>query len=150
MSTLRTCLTAASAALILTTATAQADALKARQGQMQLYAHNLGILGSMAKGAVDYDAAAASAAASNLATLAKLDQSTLWPQGTAVGDVEGSRALPELWSTYPAVLDASAALVTAADAMDAAAGQGLEQLQAAMGPLGGACGGCHKLYRQAD
>ena len=41
-------------------------AIKARKAQMQLYAWNLGQLGAMAKGAVPYDAAAASAAADNL------------------------------------------------------------------------------------
>ena len=40
---------------------------------MQLYAFNISHLGAMAKGEVDYDAAAASAAANNLAALAALN-----------------------------------------------------------------------------
>ncbi len=38
-------------------------------------------------------------------------------------------------------------LVTAATAMEAAAGTDLASLQAAMGAVGGACGACHKAYR---
>ncbi|MEE4346330.1 MAG: cytochrome c, partial [Paracoccaceae bacterium] len=38
-------------------------------------------------------------------------------------------------------------LVTAAKAMEGAAGTDLASLQAAMGPVGEACGACHKAYR---
>ena len=38
-----------------------AGAIKARQAHMQLYAFNLGTLGGMAQGKIDYDADAASA-----------------------------------------------------------------------------------------
>lgn len=122
-------------------------AIKARQGQMQLYQHNLGILGAMAKGDVAYDAAAASAAANNLKALANLDAMTLWPQGSDMESVEGTRAKAELWTTFPAVLENSQAMTTAANAMADAAGTDLAALQAAMGAVGSACGACHKAYR---
>ena len=48
-------------------------AIGARKAQMQLYAFNISHLGAMAQGEVDYDAAAASAAANNLAALAALN-----------------------------------------------------------------------------
>jgi cytochrome c556 len=126
---------------------ALADATKARQAQMQLYAFNLGLLGSMAKGEVPYDATAASAAAGNLASLAQLDQSRLWPEGSDEMGVEGSKVMAELWQNMPDVMSKGADLVTAATAMEVAAGTDLASLQAAMGPLGGACGACHKAYR---
>ena len=126
---------------------ALADATKARQAQMQLYAFNLGLLGGMAKGEVPYDATAASAAAGNLASLAPLDQSRLWPEGSDEMGVEGSKVMAELWQNMPDVMSKGADLVTAATAMEVAAGTDLASLQAAMGPLGGACGACHKAYR---
>ncbi|UZD91974.1 c-type cytochrome [Cognatishimia activa] len=122
-------------------------AIKARQGQMQLYAHNLGILGAMAKGEVAYDAAAASAAANNLKAVANLDAMTLWPQGSDMDSVEGTRAKAEIWTTFPAVVENATAMATAANAMADAAGKDLASLQAAMGPVGGACGSCHKAFR---
>ena len=126
-------------------------AITARQSQMQLYSFNLGLLGSMAKGAIEYDAAAASAAAGNLAALSKMDQSRMWPKGSdnaALGDA--TAALPAIWAADSDIGTKGMALATAADAMNAAAGQGLEALQGAMGGLGGSCGGCHKAYRQSN
>ena len=51
---------------------------------------------------------------------------------------------------YAAVERYDFALSEAAAAMETAAGQGLESLQGAMGPLGGACGACHEDYRMRD
>ncbi|MDX5401691.1 MAG: cytochrome c [Rhodobacterales bacterium] len=126
---------------------ALADATKARQAQMQLYAFNLGLLGGMAKGEVPYDATAAAAAAGNLSALAQMDQSRLWPEGSDEMGVDGSKALPALWENLPDVMSKGSDLVTAAAAMETAAGTDLASLQAAMGALGGACGACHKAYR---
>ena len=82
---------------------AQHPAVKARHAIMNLYANNIGQLGAMAKGAVDYDAKAASKAANNLVLLVQLDQSTLWPQGTDNVAMAGTRALPALWQNFPDV-----------------------------------------------
>ncbi len=125
-------------------------AVKARHAHMQLYAFNLGALGAMAKGEMDYDAATATAAANNLATLAKLDQSRYWAPGTSADEVEGSRALPAIWEKSEDVGQKAADLVAATEAMAAAAGDGVEAIQANMRDLGGACSACHKAYRQSD
>ncbi len=122
-------------------------AMGARQAQMKLYSFNLGILGGMAQGKAEYDAAAASAAASNLAALSTMDQSAMWPQGSDSASLEGSRALPAMWENFPDVIEKGTALATAAAAMNENAGNGLEALQASMGALGGTCGACHKVYR---
>lgn len=122
-------------------------AVKARQGQMQLYAHNLGVLGGMAKGDVAYDAAAAQAAADNLVAVSGLNAMTMWPQGSDSTSMEGTRAKAEIWSNFPDVGAKAGALAEASVAMAAAAGTDLASLQAAMGALGGACGACHKAYR---
>lgn len=124
-------------------------AIKARQAQMQLYAFNLGTLGGMAKGEIDYDAATAAAAANNLAALAQLDQSSYWLPGSDSDSVEGSRALPAIWEDGAKVGEVAGAFVEAALAMQEVAGTDLAALQGAMGPLGQSCGGCHKPFRQA-
>ncbi len=123
-------------------------AVKARQGDMQMRAFNLGILGAMAKGKVEYDAKAASAAAHNLKVLSTLNASAMWPQGSdasAYGD--GTTASPELWKNFPKVIEATKAFSAAADVMVTAAGKDLPSLQAAMGVVGKSCGGCHKPFR---
>lgn len=125
-------------------------AVKARKALMQLYAYNLGQLGAMAKEEAPYDAEAAGNAAANLAALSMLDQSTMWPAGTDSDSMEGSRALPDIWNNIDDVIMKSVALNEAAVAMEAAAGTDLASLQGAIGPVGQACGACHKAYRQPN
>lgn len=122
-------------------------AVTARQAHMQLYQFNLGLLGGMAQGAIDYDADAATAAAANLAALASLEQGRYWIEGSAAGEVEGSRASPDLWANMDDLMTRTAAMETAALAMADAAGTGIDALRGAMGDLGGACSACHQSYR---
>lgn len=125
-------------------------AVKARQSQMQLYAFNLGLLGGMAKGAIEYNAEAAAGAASNLAGLSRMDQSRMWPKGSdngALGDA--TAALPAIWQDGSTIGDKGKALAEAAGALQLVAADGLVPLQGAMGAVGGACGACHKAYRQS-
>ena len=127
-----------------------AAAIKARQSLMTLYAFNLGVLGAMAKGDVDYSADAASAAASNLAALTSMNMAAAWPAGSDSFSVEGTRAKPDIWENFPDVASHAGALAAAAAAAAETAGNSLEALQAAMGPLGGACGACHRAYREPE
>ncbi|WP_300514317.1 cytochrome c [Aliiroseovarius sp.] len=148
-------LSAVSLAATLVAGTAFADdsrhaAVKARTAIMGLYANNLGQLGAMAKGEADYNAEAATKAANNLALLVQLDQSTLWPQGSDNGAMDGTRALPDLWQNFPDVMAKGEALGKAVTTMQGAAGTDLASLQAAMGGLGGACSACHKAYRAPE
>jgi cytochrome c556 len=142
------------AVLVVATGTFAQDAgpfamqIKARQGIMNYRAVNIGTLAGMAKGEVPYDAAAAKVAADALLTSAKIDMSMLWPEGSDNAAHAGTNALPAGWSDYKGVVAAEAALLTATEAM--AAATDLAGLQGAMGPLGGACGGCHKTYRAAN
>lgn len=121
-------------------------AVKARKSQMQLYAFNLGILGNMAKGSVDFDAAAAQRAADNMVALSSMDTTDLWPAGSSADDVDGTRALAVMWDNIPDVMEKVGALSAAATAMSENAGT-LEGVQANMGALGQACGACHQAYR---
>jgi cytochrome c556 len=122
--------------------------IKARQSHMQLFSFNLGILGAMAKGEVEYDAEKASAVAKNLATLASLDQSTYWTPGTDSDAVEGTRALPAIWENIPDLIKINTAFAEAATALSETAGDGVEALQAGVGAVGKGCGDCHKPYRK--
>lgn len=127
-----------------------AAAIKARQSQMQLYAFNLGQLGAMAKGEVEYNSEVATAAAANLATMTRLNAMAMWPAGSDNAQAANTRALPDLWQNFADVASKAEALSAAADTMASAAGTDLMSLQAAMGPLGGACGACHKAYRAEE
>lgn len=127
---------------------ALAGAIKARQAHMSLYNFNLAILGNMAQDKTPYDAEAATAAATNLAALAALSQAGYWPQGSDSASVEGTRALPAIWETYPAIVEKATALSDAAAALAVVAGNDLDSLKATIGPVGAACGSCHKSFRQ--
>jgi cytochrome c556 len=127
-----------------------AAAVEARHNHMKSYAGALGALGKMAKGEVAYDATAATEAATRLVDLSSIDQSGFWLPGTEAGAIDDSEALPALFDNLEDYAARTAALNAAAVAMQTAAATDLAALQAAMGPLGGACGGCHEVYRKPD
>lgn len=129
--------------------TPEGVAASARQAHMQLYAFNLGVLGNMAKGSVDFDAEASQAAADNLASLSSMHQMAYWMPGTSSTDMEDSRALPAIWESGSDVGEKAKGLTEAAAAMQAGAGT-LDGVRANIGAVGGACGACHKAYRAPD
>ncbi|ASJ72665.1 c-type cytochrome [Granulosicoccus antarcticus] len=125
------------------------DAIKARQGLMQLYSQNLGILSNMAKEKAPYDAEIAAEAANNLTALATLGQSQLWPQGSD-SETEGNaqnRAAVEIWETYPAIAEKGEKFDEAVAMLMPAAGESLDALQGVVGDVGGSCKGCHDDFR---
>ena len=122
--------------------------IKARQAQMTLYSFNLGILGAMAKGEVEYNAELASASAANVLAASKLNLGAAWPQGSDnVSIAEGTRALPAAWEKWPDIANKGKDLTAAAEKLAAVAGNDLESLRGAIGPVGESCGACHKPYR---
>lgn len=122
-------------------------AVAARQGQFKLFAHNFGVLGGMAQGRMEYDAAMAQTAADNLFHLTRVDQGRLWPEGTDNFSTDGTRAKPEIWENLDDFVAKFVALQGAAEALQAVAGSGLEEMRAAVGPMGGTCQACHQSYR---
>jgi len=146
--------TAATATALLATAAFAAGhggnpAVTARQAHMQVYAHNIGILGAMARGNSDYDATAAVAAAENLTGLAALDQTSYWAPGTDSDALpDESRALPVLFENLDDVDAKREALEVAAVALAAVADDGLDAVRAGLGPVGAACGACHEAYQK--
>ncbi len=129
---------------------AEDKAIKARQAVMQLYSFNLGKLGAMVKGDMEYDAAQAKLAADNLVKAASIGQDAMWPKGTAMEDdgMEGKTwAKKAAWDTYPAVVKKHEALQAAAAKMADAAGNGVDAIKGAIGGVGGSCKGCHEDFR---
>lgn len=124
-------------------------AVSARKAHMNLYSFNLGTLGAMAKGEVEYDAAKAAGAANNIAALAALDQSGYWLPGTSTDELgDQTRALPAIWQEGSKAGEIGASFAEAAVALAAVAGDGKDAMAAAMGAVGTGCSDCHKGYRQ--
>ena len=141
---------AAGVAVAQATPEEMAAAVEARHAHMKSYGAALRVLGQMAKGDVAYDAAAATEAATRLVELSSIDQSGFWLPGTEAGAINDSEALPALFDNLDDYKARTATLNAAAVAMQTAAATDLAALQAAMGPLGGACGSCHEVYRKPD
>ena len=140
-------LAASAVALILPSLALANEAVGARKAQFALYAYNLGILGPMAQGRVAYDADAAQTAADTLFHLTRIDQAPMWPEGTDNASIEGTRALPAIWADLEGFTARYSALQDAAAQLQSVAGTDLASLQAALGPLGGACAACHQQFR---
>ena len=132
-------------------ASAQQDhsgAVKARQAHMQLNGFFMGQLAAIAKGQVPYDAAQATGVVNSLLALNTMDTGAMWPPGSDNQALPGkTRALPEIWTTFPAVMEKANALTAALEAMVVAAGTDLASLQGAFGAVGAGCGGCHRPFR---
>ena len=124
--------------------------LKARQGQFRIMALNLGILGGMAQGKTEYDAEAAQAAADTLVAVSMIQQGPHWPEGSDAMSIDGTRAEPSIWDDNDDFLAKWADFGTAAEAMQAAAGNGQEALGPAMGQIGGTCKACHDAHRAPE
>ena len=148
-------LIAAASAVIATGAIAEeedpfADAVEMRHGLMLQMATDLGKVGAMAKEEVPYDQAVASKAAANIAAIASVLSMDQFPAGSEYQKATDSFALPAIWTAQDDFLQKIADLNTAAAAFQTAAGTDLDGLKAGMGTLGGACGACHKAYRQPE
>ena len=132
-------------------ASAQEDhsaAVKARQAHMQLNGFFMGQLAAIAKGQVPYDAAQATGVVNSMLALNTMDVGAMWPPGSDNQALPGkTRALPEIWTTFPAVVEKGDALTKALEAMVVAAGTDLASLQGAFGAVGAGCGGCHRSFR---
>ncbi|MGJ8587043.1 MAG: c-type cytochrome [Yoonia sp.] len=124
----------------------QQRAMDARQSHMELYSFNLGPIGGMVQDKIPYDATTAATAAANLAALASIDQTAYWVEGTDAS-IEGSRAKAEIWTDAAGYTAEKEKLAAATAALAAVAGDGLDAMKAAFGPVGQSCGSCHEAYR---
>lgn len=124
--------------------------VKMRQGQMQMISANMAILGDMAKGTIAYDPQAASRAASDLAALGSLDPTVIWAEGSDNSAMDGTRALPAIWSDWSGFAADWQDFSTAASAAPDTAADGQQALGPILGSLGGTCKACHETYRASN
>lgn len=121
--------------------------VKARQGQFQIMAMNLGILGGMAQGKIEYNAEDAQAAADTLVAVSNIQQGPMWPEGSDNIELDMTRANPSIWDNAADFASKWAAFGEGAMVMQAAASNGQEALGPAMGAIGGTCKACHDNHR---
>ncbi|WP_050522376.1 c-type cytochrome [Pseudorhodobacter wandonensis] len=127
-----------------------ADTVEIRHGLMLQMAADLGKLGAIAKGQTPYDAATATKSAANLAAIASVISMDQFPAGSEVDAAPDSFALPAIWTNPDDFAAKITGLNDAASFMVAAAGKDASSIKGVMANLGGACGSCHKAYRQPE
>ncbi|MGI9400282.1 MAG: c-type cytochrome [Rhizobiaceae bacterium] len=120
-----------------------AEMVEKRQGLMKTMGKSFGPIIPVIKGeSQDLEAAGAAAMAMNQAIVDSLE---LYIEGTAAGEVPGSRAKAEVWAKSDEFKKAADDLIAASAALAEAAKTGdVDQFKAAFQPLGAACGGCHE------
>lgn len=131
---------------------AEEKAVKARQALMQVYAFNLGQLGAMVKGDIEYNADLAKASADNLVKATSMNGMAMWPKGSSLADdglADKTWAKPEMWAEGSDVGAKAQAMRDAAVQMADVAGNGLDAVKGAIGGVGNGCKECHEKYRQA-
>ena len=123
-------------------------AIKARRAAMTLQSWYVGPLFQMAKGAMEYDADTARTYAANFDAVVNMEAEAMWPAGSGNDAYDGkTRALPEIWTTWPEAGKKAQALIEASAELAAAAGDGLDALRSKIGAVGNACKGCHDDFR---
>jgi cytochrome c556 len=130
--------------LIAGTAYAEVEATNpdviARQDLMKINGKNAKILGDMAGGKTSYDAATAEAAKAALIAAS----ADIGAKFMTNAEDPGSKTKPEVWTNWDDFLKKAGALNAAATAIDVSS---LENIQAGMAGIGGACKDCHTTYR---
>lgn len=119
--------------------------IRYRKATQVVTAWHMREMGAMVKGATPYSAAAATRAATAIATLAPLF-ATSFPAGTDAGD---TRARPEIWSQadrYKQAMDRYVA--EAAKMVDAAKSGNADAFRSQYGALSKTCSGCHDDFRK--
>jgi len=125
--------------------TPETAAFHFREGLMEAIAWKVGQARGMAQGEIPVDEAAFAKHARDVAVLAGMI-----PEGfIANSAVEGSAALPEIWTNMADFQQKAADLQSAAQALaDAATANGFEAAKGMVQAVGQACGGCHRPYRR--
>lgn len=124
--------------------------IKARQSVMRIFAFNIGILGAMAKGEKEYDAALAQTSANNLNAAVMMNNGAMWPMGSDMsspGLADKTKAKATIWTNYPKVAEKHTSLAVATAAMVGVAGNGLDAIRSNIGAVGKGCQACHEAFR---
>ena len=123
------------------------DALKYRKGVLTGIAWHFGPVVAMAKGEAAFDQAQLTERAAAMAALSKM-LGEGFIQGTAQGQIEGSRSLPAIWTDSADFQKKLEALQTATAALASASGSLAQgDLGKHVAAIGGSCKACHDTYR---
>lgn len=121
------------------------DAIKYRQSAFTVMSNHLGRVGAMVQGRAPFDAKAAADNAAIVVTMSKLPFAA-FVEGSDKG--APTRAKPEIWKDMGKVKDLAGKMQAEAEKFEAAAKTGnLDNIKAALGPLGAACKACHDDFR---
>lgn len=136
----------AAAAFSVLTIGASADPIEQRQANMKERGALLRVLGPIAQGRADFDAATVLDALQKLNTNAEAvaDIAAFYPQGSDAGD---TKAKATIWSDAEGFKKAQDDYSAAVAAAVAAAPQDLASFKTAFGPIGAGCGTCHEGFR---
>lgn len=123
-------------------ASEESDAvIKYRQAAFTVAGWNMGVLGGMLKGEIEYNPEEAVAAATRINEMAKAVGATFID-----GTYEGSNANPKIADNRADFDEKLAAFIEQSSIMVSAAGD-KKTLGAQMGKLGGTCKSCHDSFR---
>ncbi|MHC5224621.1 c-type cytochrome [Ignatzschineria sp. LJL83] len=126
----------------ISTAAVDTDAtIKYRKAAFTVAGWNMGILGGMLKGEIEYNPEEAVAAAKRINEMAKAVGATF-----VEGTYEGTNASPKIAEERQDFDTKLAAFIEQSDIMVEAAGD-KKTLAAQMGKLGGTCKSCHDSYK---
>ncbi len=121
------------------------DAIQYRKSAMTLQSAHFGRVAAMAAGRVPFDAKVAADNAEVVAMISKW-QFTGFVAGSDKGD---TKAKPEVWSEAPKFQEAARKSQEAVVALVAAVETGnLDNIKAAVGPVGQTCKGCHDTFKK--
>ena len=116
-----------------------------RESLMNTIAYKVGQVRGMEQGEIPVDEAAFAKHAGDVAALAGMIVEGFIPNSA----VEGSAALPEVWTNMADFQQKAADLQTAAQALaDAATANGFEAAKGMVQAVSQGCGGCHRPYRR--
>jgi cytochrome c556 len=125
----------------------EGQAFQFRHSLMTAVGWKVARLRAMAMGEIPVDNAAAEKDARDVAALAGMMSEGFIPNSA----VEGSRALPAIWTNFPDFQQKANDLQTAAAALaDATRANGFEASKGMVQPVGQSCGGCHRPYRASE
>ncbi len=115
-------------------------AVQKRMDVMKEIKGAMGVLGSMAKGAIAFDAAAAGAAQNTLIKQSGMVATTFEANETD----PKSEALPAIWENWDTFVEMADDLTFAAEGLDTTS---LDGMRGGLGNIGASCGACHKKFR---
>lgn len=127
------------------------SAINARKSVVRLFAFNMGPIGAMARGTMEFDAAIVERNARRIAALAPMLPEAFAAMDTRSFDLE-TEALPVIWDRFDEFQEKANNLINGANSLAdvAASGNQMETIRAA-GSLGRTyCGGCHEVFREQN